>query len=275
MRFPRLLALVVPTLALASTSCIVEKETVIDHEADKFVDQSSQEAMPTAEDLVYPEGATGFTVGKIMPNHSFWGYADFSRADLQSAPSALPGFQLTKASQFYNPDTAGSYPADSPYIKTADQIAAVKSDFPEHESLYDDFDPAAKPNVLVLIIGSVWCGPCVAEAKNVLPGLYAEMRPKGAHVISILFDSKDQGVPATLDFDLVNWSNAYQPTYTMVIDPGRAIGTISPPFYPGGIIVDTQTMKIMHIGSLTGQNEAPFWAIAEQVIAGTYQPPAN
>ena len=273
--------LCVASLALGAIGCVVEEEKIVDHQAGDFIDESSQEAAESPDEIAYPQGATGFTVGKLMPNLTFWGFADFSKAELQTTedPSGLVlglyRFQKIQAADFFNPDGNGTYAADSPYVKTQSQIEETTTQFEDLEELYDDFDPTAKPKAVTFIVSSVWCGPCNAEAKNVLPHKYAEMRAKGGHIMSILFDSKDPGGPATLDYDLVNWSNAYHPTYTMAIDPGRSIDPISPPFYPGGIIVDPRTMQVMHIGSLTGSNAATFWEIFEQVIAGTYVPPAG
>ena len=260
--------------AVVAQGCVIEEENVVDTVAEDFVDGTSQLAPEGQPDITYPEGATGFTVGKVMPDYVFWGFADFLNPGNTALPSALPGYQQIRAADFYNPDGAGMYPGGSPYIKTAAQVDALKTEFPEHAGLYGSFVPSAKPKALAIIVSSVWCGPCNAEAKNQLPGLYAEMRAKGGHIMSILFDSKDQGVPATLDYDLQNWSNAYKPGYTMVIDPARRVDPIAPPFYPGGVIIDTRTMRIMHIGSLTGSNHAKFWGIYEEVIAGTYQPPS-
>jgi hypothetical protein len=271
----------VASLALGAVGCIVEEEKIVDHQAGDFIDESSQDDPGLRDQIAYPQGATGFTVGKLMPNLTFWGFADFTKTELQTTedPSGLMlnqyRFQKIQAADFFNPDGNGTYAADSPYVKTQSQIEETKTQFEDLTGLYSGFDPTAMPKAVAFLVSSVWCPPCNAEAKDVLPHKYAEMRAKGGHIMSILFDSKDQGIPATLDFDLVNWSNAYKPTYTMVIDPSRSIDPIAPPFYPGGIIVDPRTMTVMHIGSLTGSNEATFWGIFEQVIAGTYVPPAG
>jgi hypothetical protein len=155
----------------------------------------------------------------------------------------------------------------------------------------------AKPRALWMITSAVWCGPCNTEAASVLPGEYAELKPLGAHFLTLLMQSSTQGTPATLT-DLFNWANGYQVDYSIAIDPEAKAMPLYESSFPGNMIVRTSDMRVIEriAGSpniclpsgtckyATAPNQPPaacgidndcdtFWDTFDQVLDGTFQDP--
>ncbi len=185
----------------------------------------------------YPDTPTGFEEGSIMPDLAFIGYANFT-------DKSLEGLQEVRLSHFYNPTGDGVFPEGSPYGAGT-----------------------PKPKALNMLISSVWCPPCNQEAKDTLPGEYIKYKPLGGHFLAILIDGIKQGVPATLN-ELAAWSDKYQPSYSMVLDPASKSTKWYPPYFPGNIIIRTRDMKIIRVEP--GVPAADFWVTFDQVLDGSY-----
>ncbi len=209
-----------------------------DEEAPEF-EKGQGEALPAAN-AAYPEGPYGFEVGSILPDMQFLGYPDFVNRGAE--------MRIVKLSDFYNPTSAETFGDDLAYFGLGQ----------------------AKPRALVMLISSVWCGPCRQEAANVLPGEFAHWKPLGGHFLAILIDGADPGTPATVD-ELFGWSSTFQPQYTMTMDPSNHVMAFYEPAFPGNIIVRTSDMKI--IRRVAGIPQADFWNTFSQVLDGTYQEP--
>lgn len=217
----------------ATTGCIQAEE-----EAPEF--EAGQGEEPPAPSAAYPQGPFGFVEGSILPDLEFLGYPDFVNRG--------PEMRITKLSDFYNPTGTEVFGEDLAYYGLGQ----------------------AKPRALVMLISSVWCGPCRQEASTVLPGEYAHWKPLGGHFLAILIDGADPGTPATVD-ELFAWSSTYQPQYTMTMDPSNYVMSFFEPAFPGNLIVRTSDMKI--IRRVAGVPPASFWTTFEQVLAGTYTEP--
>jgi hypothetical protein len=223
------------TLGLAAAGCVSENVDAPDFEAGQGQDVA-------ATDVAYPEGPYGFNEGSIIPDMEFLGYPDFVNRGAE--------MRVTKLSDFYNPTSTEVYGEDLAY--------------------YGLGQP--KPKAIVMLISSVWCGPCNQEAGNVLPGEYAHYKPLGGQFVSVLIDGKDPGTPATVD-ELTAWSTRYQPAYTMTMDPSNYVMAFYEPAFPGNIIIRTSDMKI--IRRVAGVPQADFWNTFTLVLSGQYQEPLD
>lgn len=221
-------------VAALCVGCIGTDEEAPDFEAGQG------ENLPLDAATEYPAGPYGFNEGSIIPNMEFLGYPDFV-AD----PASL---RITQLSDFYNPTSAEVYP--------------------EALQWYGWGQP--KPKAVVMLISSVWCGPCRQEAQNVLPNEYAHFKPMGGQFLAVLIDGQDPGTPATVD-ELTAWATAYQPSYAMTMDPSNEVMAFYEPAFPGNLIIRTSDMKI--IRRVAGVPNALFWNTFTQVLNGTYQDP--
>jgi hypothetical protein len=232
-------------IAVAATGCIGADESAPDLEAGQG------EELPLSE-AAYPEGPFGFAEGSILPNLEFLGYPDFVHRGAE--------LRITKLSDFYNPTGAEVFGEELAYYGDGLIVPRNAEGLP------------LKPRALVMLISSVWCGPCRTEAANVLPGEFAEWKPQGGHFLAILIDGQEPGTPATVD-DLLAWSTSYQPSYTMAMDPSNHVMSWYEPAFPGNIIIRTSDMKI--IRRVAGVPQANFWNTFAQVVAGTYEEPLD
>jgi len=202
-----------------------------DTEAGEFAADQGQETQ-TNPAAAYPEGATGWEVGSVIAPLSFVGYADFT-------DPANVGVQLISLSDFYNPDGAGTYPADHPY----------KAGQP-------------KPKAVNVVTSAVWCPPCNQEAKTLLPGKYTEYSPKGGTFMTVLLEAGD-GSAATFG-EITDWANSYEVKYFLVVDPSRKISGYTPPSLPSNLIVRTKDMKIIKV--TPGIPQQDHWTVFEKVL---------
>jgi hypothetical protein len=210
------------SVALLSAGC--EEESV---EAPEF----EGEGQEVAEIAAYPEGPFGITPkftcnsqsctpndtgkGSIIENFKFYGFPKGS----QDNSSAFP-IQLA---DFYNPTGDGVFPEGSLY-------GAGR----------------AKPKRLVVVVASVWCPPCNAEARDTLPGLHEDVSGNGVEFLTRLADSATPGDPATFS-NLINWTNKYTVDWPATLDPTYKLNALfEAQAYPANMVIDTTTMEILH-----------------------------
>src|SRR5215212_6297686 len=80
-------------------------------------------------DIDYPPGPYGIEKGSVIDNYEFPGFPN---------PVRLPKVLTTiRLSDFYNPTGDGVYPAGSPQA-----------------------EGQPKPRALLIVMSTVWCGPC-------------------------------------------------------------------------------------------------------------------
>lgn len=176
----------------------------------------------------YAPGPYGMGTNSIIPNLDFAGFPN-AMADTE-------GLKVIQLADFYNPTGTDVFPEGSPYGAG---------------------EP--KPKALLLVVSSVWCGPCNEEADLILPGKYAKYQPIGGEFLTLLADGPNQGVPAEPK-NLYLWDKKYQVNYPSAIDPGTKVLVDG---YPTNFIIRTKDMRIIRIGS----PDAAFWAKYEDVLA--------
>jgi hypothetical protein len=211
----------------------------------------------------------------------------------QGAQASLPlhGLQDGMALKLTNPAMTGNPDANAIYfVKDMDGAGCKLLDFTGNEvtlaagstGVQLVFPPGsgygagvAKPRALQLITSATWCGPCNAEAANVLPGEYAELKPQGAHFLTVLIDGPQPGTAAKI-VDIFNWASAYDVNYSIVVDPEAKVMPLYEAAFPGNMLIRTSDMRLIIrvAGSPDPNNPSdPFYTAFHQVLAGTYQDP--
>ncbi|MCA9621234.1 MAG: hypothetical protein KC731_19565, partial [Myxococcales bacterium] len=140
----------------------------------------------------------------------------------------------------------------------------------------------AKPKALVVLISSVWCGPCNQEAAQVLPVEYPTYKPMGGHFISVMIDGPTPGDPAKIQH-ITNWANSYLSSwaandgtvYSLVMDPAEKVMPMYEPAFPSNLIVRTSDMRIMYRHTGVAQPGGVFWQTFEGVLDGSITDPAQ
>jgi hypothetical protein len=185
--------------------------------------------------LDYPEGPYGTVVGQTLTNFTFPGY---------TRPAEGTGEEKRRdiaMADFFNPTGDGVY---------------------EEGSAYGAGSP--RPKALMLNVSALWCAPCKEEAKYLLPEKYAELGPKGMELLVIIVDGNEQGVTGTFD-DLELWISAFAVNYPAAIDPFGQLGAVfDPNSFPGNMIVDTRTMRIVEV--IAGKPGDSFWLKSEDLL---------
>lgn len=240
-----------PLLLCGSIACGTDYEY---EEPDDFPSGSGQE-IAASGDLPYAPGPYGISVGSVMPNWRYYGYAH---------PENDVGGPMTEIqlAEFYNPTGADVYPPGS-----------VMG------------EGAPKPKALAVVMSAVWCGPCQEEARLILPDQYTKYKPQGGEFMANLADGR--GGPAD-QINLDGWVSSFVVDYPLVFDPNYRLFQVAPEFvWPTNYIVDTRTMRIVMAiagpaipvnlcspSDLTTDN-CQFWQVFEEVLAGTYTFPAE
>lgn len=184
----------------------------------------------------YPGHADiGKIVGTAVPNWPFIGFANSENA-------SLPGLQQIALSDFYNPH--GYEYAACLKSGATDCVAKFPDAVFPALSHYGAGQP--KPRALSVGQSAVWCGPCNAEAKLVLPGKAKAYLPKGGQFIVGLVDGPTPGESATYS-DLAKWTAKYEVAYPLVTDPNGFLSQLFPPAYPSNAIVRTSDMRIVFV----------------------------
>lgn len=192
----------------------------------------------------YPSPPYGVTVGATIKDYSFTGYVD-AKADTSKT-------ETIQLSDFYNPTGDATFPSGSQYG-----------------------EGKPKPTALLIDISSGWCGPCQNEASSVLPDEYKKLRPLGAEFIVALDDGPMTAIAATTS-DLQNWDRVFKVNYPSVIDPEYSFAdVVEAQSYPGGLIIDTRTMKICTVAegeqdpNDPGSGGEGFWQQLQAVATDT------
>jgi hypothetical protein len=209
-------------------------------DGDGNVDQPAPEyppnqGQPASNAPAYPAAPYGINVGSIIRNYQFVGYAN--------GENKASGMQIVQLADFYNPTGDGVFDEGSVY-------GAGK----------------AKPKALVIDVASVWCGPCNAEAADVLPGKHAEYRPLGGEFLLQLADGPTPGTPATAK-NLDSWTNKYEVDFPAAIDPSSKLSALfEADAFPANFIIDTRTMRI--VKAVNGVPDSSFWKTFANVVNG-------
>jgi hypothetical protein len=206
-------------------------------------------ATQTKTELNYPDGPYGIGVGSTIPNLQFIGYVNAVADNSQ--------MQVIQFSDFYNP-----HGLDKTYVPESPD----KDDrlFPAG-SQYGAGNP--KPTVIAIDVASVWCGPCNAEAKCVLPVHKRTYAPCGGGFFLQLQDGPTPGKAATPK-NLYNWTvKSYKEDFPTAIDPEeRLISQVAPQeAFPVNVLVRTDTMKIVE--AIAGVPDASYWKKYESLLA--------
>jgi AhpC/TSA family protein len=185
----------------------------------------------------YAPGPYGISKGSTVENFELVGFPN--------AISDTSGLRIIKLADFYNPTGTEVFPEGSPYGAG---------------------EP--KPKALLVVVSSVWCGPCNYEADEVLPGLYTNYQPKGGEFLLALADGPTAGVPA-VSKNLFQWTTKYEVNYPSVIDPSNKLAALfEADAFPANIIVRTKDMKIMEVTSGAPPAGTTFWKTFEGILAG-------
>jgi hypothetical protein len=215
--------------ALVSAGCATESE-VSDGEEVADIDEGGQEQVQHA-DAAYPEGPFGDEVGSIIRNYQFRGFARPQDGNFAG--------QVISMSDFYNPTGTEMHAADSIYGEKP------------------------KPKAMMVIIAAGWCGPCQQEAKNILPGEYAEFAPQGAEFLTIMAEDASYNEPNLKDIE--NWSTKYKAQWPSVVDGQfKFFALAAEPAFPANILIDTRTMTI--VDRVAGADPAIFTKM-QQILA--------
>lgn len=233
-------------------ACIAAGMTVLSFFGCKGADPTpsfNPGTVQTKSEIFYPEGPFGVGEGSIIPNLSFIGYAN--------AVADSTAMQQIQLGDFYNPHGRdATYQPKSP--AEDDRLYPAGSQYGEGKP---------KPTVLAIDVASVWCGPCNAEAKCVLPVHEQRYTPCGGGLFLQLQDGPTVGKAATAK-NLYNWTvKSYKEAFPSAIDPeGRIISTIATQeAFPTNILVDTTTMKIVKI--VPGVPDDTYWNAYESLLA--------
>ncbi len=223
-------ALTIIATAIIATGCSSPTAPAPENQVGSFPDGTGQDSIAQA---AYPSDAEWGTVkNAVVPNWAFVGYAS-------SQDPNLSGVQMVKLADFYNPH-GYEYMACK-----ASQASDCATKFPD--AVFGENSPwkgQDKPRGLSLGVSAVWCPPCNAEAKNVLPGQYAKFKPLGGHFLIALVDGPQVGVAATFS-DVQKWTKKYTVAYSMMTDPDGQLQSMFEPLLPSNAIIRTSDMRIV------------------------------
>lgn len=196
----------------------------------------------------YPAGPYGVGKGSIIANYKFIGYAN--------AVAKNDSMQEISLGDFYNPH--GRDPAYQPASPAEDDRL-----FPP-ASQYGE--GVKKPTVLQVTVSSVWCSPCNAEARCVLPAHYEKYSACGGGFFLQLQDGGTVGVPATPK-NLYNWTvKSYKEEFPTAIDPAGRLGALfAADAVPQNFIIDLATMQIVEV--IAGVPDDKYWEKYESLLA--------
>jgi hypothetical protein len=187
-----------------------------------FVDSTGE----AKSELVYPPGPYGVSIGTVIEDFDFVGYAN--------ASTTTATMQAISLGDFYNPH--GLDASYQPGPEGDDRL------FPTG-SQYGAGQP--KPTVLLVDVACVWCVPCNEEAQTILPAAHALYAPCGGQFLLDLHDSATPGTPATPK-NLQNWTKAYKVNFPSAIDPSFKLDPLFvEQAFPQNFVIDTTTMTIV------------------------------
>lgn len=195
--------------------CVPETTSNDDDDQDvQAPDFAEDQGQLTHVEVAYPAGPYGIEVGAIAENYKFIGYP--------KPHEDQDNYYEIRLSDFYNPTGEGVYPEGS---------------------VHGAGEPM--PTVLLVVVASVWCGPCNVESDTILPAEYAEYKPLGAEFLLQLQDGGTPGIPAKFSH-LKTWTSKYDTQWPAVIDPTAKLGELfEADAFPANILIDTTTMEIL------------------------------
>lgn len=99
-------------------------------------------------------------------------------------------------------------------------VGDTPPNFTETDSQGNPFTlESLRGNVIILGFSAMWCGPCRAEAPE-LVNMYNTYKERGLEIVQCIY--QDEGSePADLD-DLARWINEFGITYTVINDPDES-----------------------------------------------------
>ena len=214
---------------LAASALVILPVGCDDNRAPPFPEGQGQSPDPGSP---YPAGPYGVTVGAVIQNFGFVGFAN--PEDNASEKQAI------ELADFWNPTGEDTFPEGS---------------------IFGEGGP--KPTVLVVIVSAVWCGPCQYEAAELLPEEHANYSPRGGQFLLVLADGPSPGSPAELS-QLQAWVGKYETRFPAVVDPQYQLGSLFPSTaYPANILIDTSTMEIIEVVAGIPEEGSSFFAQLE------------
>lgn len=154
----------------------------------------------------YPAGPYGQTVGSVLADECFEGLVD--------PPSVA--------------------------FATVDRTTAI--------CFHDFYNPgatdAARPKVLVVMLGALWCGPCQIEAAAARKN-HDHWAPLGVQFLASVYQNVNADPPTCTDLEY--WTKTYALDYPSVLDPTAKLGKyFTTGAFPDNIVIDTRTMTILY-----------------------------
>ncbi len=268
--------------------CGEEEPEVLEPDVIPAPDFPEGQGQLAAGSVRYAPGPYGISKGSIVANYQFSGYGDFTMKSDE--------LQVIQLADFYNPTGGIVCKADadcqkvSPdqvcvkraglatmvcrepcsvdadckaaafpkvcYTEESDGEKACREVFPS-DTPYAGKAGKIKPTALLIDISASWCVPCQNEAKDVLPGKYADYNPRGGEFLMQLAQGPS-GDPATKK-NLSAWTSAYKVNYVSTIDPGSQLEALfMGGFFPTNIIINTRTMEITRV--IAGAPDTAAWS---------------
>lgn len=228
----------------STTSTATTATSVTNDPPPPFEPGAAQSKTPQA---LYPAAPYGVGVGSTIPNFTFIGYVN--------AVEKSDSMQYISLGDFYNPH--GGDPSYAPASPAEDdRLYPPGSQYGEGK---------AKPTVLSIDVASVWCGPCQAEARCVLPVHKERYEACGGGLLLQLQDGPQYGEPATPKH-LFNWAaKTYKEDFPTVIDPQGRLGALfEAAAFPQNILIDTRTMKVVE--AIAGVPDAKYWKLYDSLL---------
>lgn len=141
----------------------------------------------------------------------------------------------------------GEVVLDASFDGWMDPQGKAPTDPMERIALHDFADPDESGGARVLLVNfsAAWCSPCIFEHRQ-LPAYYANARPRGLRVLSLLFEDVDES-PATAEL-VALWAEEYGTNFPLGMDPEHVgpnelfSGLGSAPL---NLIVDARTLRIV------------------------------
>lgn len=183
----------------------------------------------------YPAGPYGITKKTVIRNYEFVGFA------YPALPAGRERLLPISFADFYNPTGTDTFPEGTSFTAGA-----------------------PKPKALTVVLAARWCGPCQAEAKDLLPGKYAELKPRGGEFLLDLAQNLSYQ-PAEMS-DLRIWTKQFNVDYPSIIDPMAEFSSLfDSSAFPSSLLVRTRDMTI--VDAVTGSPDPSFWVRFEEILA--------
>jgi peroxiredoxin len=104
---------------------------------------------------------------------------------------------------------------------------------------------SVRGKVILFTISTMWCGPCRAEAPELVT-IYNTYKDSGLEIVQIIHQDED-GNPTDLE-DINRWVTEYNIPFTVLMDPDYStVDTYNPGGYPYNVVID-RNFVIRYIG---------------------------